>query len=105
MPFDYLHSDIPLNYRRANEKAESMYLQELEERAELLYRLYYGKEVVKQRLRGNVRWDWECNPSPEFVEGLLKSADEIVERVFSRARPPDKGRKVTAADLKIRPTD
>jgi hypothetical protein len=105
MPFDYLHSDVPLNYRKAPEKAETMYLKELEDRAGLLYRLRYDKEEAKSRLRGNVRWDWESNPSPDFVGRLVASVDGIVDRVYAQAPPPDKGRKVTAADLKIKPSD
>lgn len=105
MPFDYLHSKVPRCYEQAPEKAEGMYLRELEERAELLYRLHYDKEVVKQRLRGNVRWDWECSPASSFVENLLGTVDEVVERVFSRPRPPVKGRIVKAEDLKVKPSD
>ena len=84
MPFDYLHSNVPKCYRRADEKAESMYLAELEDRAGLLYRLHYEKEEAKRRLRGNVRWDWECSPSPEYVKRLEDSVEEIVERIFSQ---------------------
>ena len=105
MPFDYLHSNVSRSFTQAQEKAEAMYLKELEERAGLLHRLHYDKEVAKNRLRGNIRWDWECNPSPEFVGRLEQAANDIVERVYSRVRPPDKGRRVTAADLKIKPSD
>lgn len=105
MPFDYMHSNVPECYRRANEKAETMYLRELEDRAGLLYRLHYGIDEAKGRLRGNVKWDWESNPSPEFVQRLVDAVDSVVERVYSEARPPDKGRRVTAEDLKIKPTD
>jgi hypothetical protein len=105
MPFDYLHSKVPRCYQQAPEKAEGMYLKELEERAELLYRLHYDKQDVKRRLRGNLRWDWECNPSPSFFETLASAVEDVVERVFSRPRPPVKGRIVRADDLKIKPSD
>jgi len=105
MPFDYLHSSVPRCYRHAPEKAEAQYVKELEERAALLYRLHYDKAETVQRLAGNVAWDWECNAAPEFVARVRAAIPEIVERVYSRPRPPDKGRRVTAADLKLAPSD
>ena len=105
MPFDYLYSKVPLCYRHAPEKAEAQYLKELEERASLLYRLRYDKAEARRRLLGNLSWDWECNPRPAFVERARAAVDDIVERVFARPRPPDKGRRVTAQDLKVKPTD
>ena len=105
MPFDYLHSRVPRSHGNASEKAEAQYLGELEERAALLHRLHFGKQEAIARLRGNLAWDWECNPRPGYVERLGASVADIVERVYSRPRPPDKGRRVTAADLKIAPSD
>lgn len=105
MPFDYLHSHVPKAFAHAPEKAEAQYRKELEERAGLLHRLHYDRAEALRRLRGNVAWDWEINPAPEFVERIRASVEEIVDRVYSRPRPPDKGRRVTAADLKVAPTD
>ena len=78
---------------------------ELEERAALLHRMHYDQASAVARLTGNIAWDWECNPEPAFVERIRKSVPEIVERVYQRPRPPDKGRRVTAADLKVAPSD
>lgn len=82
MPFDYLHSKVPLCYLHAPEKALRMYLEEMEERASLLYRLYYTKEEALRRLKGNLFWDWECNPKPSYVKELEKKIEEIVDRVY-----------------------
>ena len=100
MPFDYLYSHVPINYSEAKEKARKQYLSELRKSASLLYRLNYPKEEVEQRLRGNLNWDWECNSTPEFVEQLKSSVSEIVDKVYSKPRPPEKGRRITYKDLK-----
>ncbi len=105
MPFDYLHSETPLNYGHAPEKAEAQYLAELKDRAALLYRLGYEQPVVLARLKGNLAWDWECNPRPSFVDRVAEAIPVIVEEVFKRAKPPEKGRRVTAAVLKTLATD
>lgn len=101
MPFDYLHSTIPQNYLNAPEKAEKMYLEELEEKASLLYRLYYSKEEVLKRLKGNLKWDWECNPKPDYVSVLEKKITEIVEKVFSGK--PGVSKKVINNEIKDKP--
>lgn len=105
MPFDYLHSSVPLSYLNAGDKAESQYLRELEEKAAMLYRLGYEKQITVKRLRGNLKWDWECNGNPDFVERLKNAVEGIVEKVYSKARPPEKGRRVTYQDLKTIPSD
>ena len=105
MPFDYLHSSIPRNYLNAGEKAESQYLKELEERASLLYRLGFDEDSAKKRLRGNLAWDWECNPRPAFVESIKNAVEGIVEKIYSKPKPPEKGRRVTYQDLKTSPSD
>jgi hypothetical protein len=105
MPFDYMHSTPPLQFAHAPEKAELQYRSELEDRAALLYRLGYDREAVTARLRGNMAWDWECSPRPAFVAAVEQAIPAIVEKVFSRAKPPEKGRRVTAATLKTLPSD
>ena len=105
MPFDYLHTFVPKNYTEAGEKAEAQYIEELEDRAALLYRLGYEKDDAVRRLRGNLYWDWECNPKPKFVDNLHKAVQGIVDKVYSRPRPPEKGRRVTHEDLKTPPSD
>ena len=105
MPFDYLHPKVPLSYANAGEKAEAQYLKELEQRAALLYRLGYGKQQTIQRLSGNLHWDWECNPNPDYVERLKSAVKEVVGRIYSKPLPPEKGRRVTYEDLKTPPTD
>ncbi len=105
MPFDYLHSDVPRAFGHAPEKAEAQYRKELEERAGLLHRLHYGRLEAVRRLMGNLAWDWEVNRSPAFVARLRASVEQVVDRVYSRPRPPDKGRRVTAAELKVAPSD
>lgn len=105
MPFDYLHSSVPLCYLDSSEKAEAQYLREIEEKASLLFRLGYEKEAAVRRLRGNISWDWECNPNPEFVEGLKTAVVDVVETIYSKPRPPEKGRPITSQDLKTLPTD
>jgi|OpeIllAssembly_1097287.scaffolds.fasta_scaffold931252_2 hypothetical protein len=105
MPFDYLHSSVPRCYRNAGEKAEAQYLRELEQRAALLFRLGFDKDAAIRRLRGNLAWDWECNPNPEFVARLKEAVAGVVERIYSKPRPPEKGRRVVYEDLKTPPTD
>ncbi len=105
MPFDYLESPDPACYKHAPEKAEAQYLRELEERAALLSRLHHDRDTATKRLMGNISWDWECIPNPEFVARLRAAVPDIIERVYSRPRPPDKGRRVTAESLKIAPSD
>lgn len=105
MPFDYMHSNVPKSYADAGEKAEAQYVAELEDRAAMLHRLGYGEEETVKRLVGNIRWDWECNPKPGFVEGLEKSVVGLVRKVYSKPPAPEKGRRVTAKDLKTLPTD
>ncbi len=105
MPFDYLHSMIPRSYTNVGEKAEAQYLKELKERAALLHRLRYEKEDAIKRLMGNLNWDWECNPKPDYVERLMKAVPKIVEEIFSKTPAPEKGRAITFKDLKTLPSD
>lgn len=105
MPFDYLHSSVPKSYLDAGEKAETQYLREIEQRAALLFRLGYSKDEAIARLRGNLAWDWECNPNPDFVARLKESVAGVVERIYSKPQPPEKGRRVTYKDLKTQPSD
>lgn len=105
MPFDYLHSSVPKSYRNAGEKAEAQYLRELEQRAALLFRLGYARDEAVARLRGNLAWDWECNPNPDFVAKLKESVAVVVERIYSKPPPPEKGRRVAYKDLKTLPSD
>ena len=53
---------------------------ELEERAALMCRLNYRKELASQRLRAYLRWEYERNPPVPF----LKEIDKLVDRVFKR---------------------
>lgn len=105
MPFDYMHSTVPRSYTDSAEKAREQYQSELIDRARLLYRLGYDKEVTLKRLRGNLKWDWECTPRPGFVGEIAATLEKLVDDVYSKPKPPDKGRRVTARDLKTLPSD
>ena len=81
MPFPWLKPDVPRRYAATfPRKAEAMYLRELEERAALLFRLRYPRDLCKLRLRGNVRWDFEMHKTPAFIARV----DAIVDAVYGR---------------------
>lgn len=84
MPFDYMHVQIPEEFRNAPEKAKAMYRQELKERAAMLRRLGYDEAEVLMRLTTNVRWDWEANEAPSIIEELKGELPAIVKEVYSR---------------------
>ncbi len=84
MPFDYMHSDVPARFVQAPGKAQAMYEQELRQRAGLLRRLGYGRDDALQRLRTNLRWDWEANDPPPFVATLEEALPELVAAVYAR---------------------
>ncbi|MBM4320237.1 MAG: hypothetical protein FJ125_09805 [Deltaproteobacteria bacterium] len=84
MPFDYLHVEIPAEFRNAPEKALQMYRHELKERAGMLKRLGYTREDALMRLSTNLRWDWEVNPAPDYIRELEQQLAGIVEEVYSR---------------------
>lgn len=82
MPFPWLHPDVPTEYRNAGAKANAMYEQEIRERAALLMRLGFSKDETRERIRENVRWDFERQPTPAH----LSRASKIVDEVYSSRR-------------------
>jgi hypothetical protein len=81
MPFAWYHPTLPLDHARTFfSKSNAMYLGELEERAALLFRLRYSAAHAKQRLRANVRWDFELHRVPAFIDEV----DRLVDRVYAR---------------------
>ncbi len=79
MPFSWYQPDVPEGYRSGSAKALAMYEDEIRERATLLMGLGYSREDAKARLRGNVRWDFECNGAPAH----LKRVGAIVDKVYT----------------------
>ncbi len=79
MPFAWYRPDVPNEYRSAPQKAAAMYEAELRERARLLLRLGYTQEEAKERLRGNVLWDFELHERPAH----LSRVSAIVDKVYT----------------------
>ena len=81
MPFPWLHPSIPATYRATFARtAEAAALRELEDRAALLHRLRYSKARAAERLRANLRWEFELQGPPKLIERV----DAIVEAVYAR---------------------
>jgi len=79
MPFPWYHPELPAGATNAGEKANAMYVDEIRTRAALLMRLGYTKADAKRRIRGNVRWDFELNGTPQH----LKQINSIVDKVYA----------------------
>ncbi len=81
MPFPWYHPHVNEEYAQTlGKKAEAMYVRELEERAALLFRLRYPRDLAARRLRGNVHWDFEHRGDPAFI----KRIEGIVDAVYAR---------------------
>jgi hypothetical protein len=77
----FVWNDRPNPRRKLNDEArQAMYRRELEERAALLYRLGYSQKRCRERLRGNVAWDFELHGRPRHSAEV----DRIVDTVYRR---------------------
>ena len=65
---------------RSPEARHAMYRRELEQRAELLFRLGYSQKRAKERLRMNVGWDFQLHGRPKHAADV----DRIVDTVYRR---------------------
>ncbi len=84
MPFDWLHAQVPAEFKSSeHDKATAMYLEEARERAALLRRLGWGKSAVLSRVRRNFEWGFELHTHPAFMNQL----PEVVEQVFRHPVP------------------
>jgi hypothetical protein len=68
-------------------RREEMYRRELEERAALLYRLGFTQARARQRLLGNVLWDFELHGRPRHAADV----DRVVDAVYKRAGGAGRG--------------
>jgi hypothetical protein len=79
--FAWKPSPLPQQVReRMSESRLVMYRKEIEDRAGLLYRLGYSQKRAKERLRGNVAWDFDLHGRPKHAADI----DKIVEIVYRR---------------------
>jgi hypothetical protein len=79
--FAWKPTPIPQKAReRMAEARLAMYRKEIEDRAALLYRLGYPQKQAKERLKGNVAWDFELHGRPKHAAEV----DKIVETVYRR---------------------
>jgi len=79
-PFEWLRSPTAPPDRK---RRETMYLNELRERAVLLKRLNYSHKETRARLHANVAWDFELSGTPGFAGKI----DGIVDDVYGRSGP------------------
>ena len=80
MPFSWYYPDVPTSYTDAKAKASSMYEREMAERAALLLRLGFSKSETRDRIKGNVEWDFELHAKPAH----FKRVNTLVNEVFAR---------------------
>ena len=93
-PFDWMVAKRNPEVARAQKaRRESMYRTELEERASLLSRLGYAKDVARGRLHANARWDFEGGDGPVTAVQI----DAIVDRVFGSAGTTKPGGRIKGA--------
>ncbi len=72
--------DTPPNRIDTRARREEMYRREVEDRAQLLFRLGYGVKQCKARLRNSVAWDFELHAKPKHAGEV----DKIVDAVYKR---------------------
>jgi hypothetical protein len=90
-PFDWMVAKRnPEVVRAQKSRRDAMYRTELEDRAALLSRLGYAKDVARGRLQANARWDFEGRDGPVTAVQI----DAIVDRVFGGAGTSKPGARI-----------
>jgi hypothetical protein len=65
---------------------QRMHLEEIEQRAWIFYNLKRSKDYARKRIVENLRWEFECVPSPL----LEKKVDEIINHVYKKSHDTDR---------------
>ena len=68
-------------------RREEMYRRELEDRAQLLFRLGFGAKQCKTRLRQSVAWEFELHDKPKHAGEVDKIVDAVYKRGGSYGPP------------------
>ncbi len=88
-PFDWLVPFVPPGAdAHSAEQAREARRRELRDRAALLMRLGRSQSEVTERLRQNLRWEWEMQPPAPGVDEIA----DLVAAVYGRTLTLDPGR-------------
>ena len=71
-----------------SDKRHRMYTRELEDRAELLFRLGYPLERARARLRANVDWDFDLHGRPRHAGEIDRIVDVVYRKGGRGGGPP-----------------
>ncbi len=75
MSFDWMQVQAPV---AASTSTKAAFVQEIEERAQMLHGLQYRRQDAQRRIVSNLRWEFETLADP----GFFGEVEAIVARVY-----------------------
>ena len=65
---------------------DAMYLDELRDQARLLQRLGFTADQATERLRGNIRWEFDPEAPRGALPGFYESIDALITEIYDTSR-------------------